>query len=71
MKKLLLLVVVLSFSTLAFAGPITYTIDFEQYAAYTQITNQYAAQDATFTNALQLVVPSMTTSIIRLIPAAV
>jgi|ERR1035441_1140316 hypothetical protein len=57
MKKLLLLVLVLSFSSLAFAGPITYTIDFEQYSAYTQITNQYAAQNATFTNALQLVEP--------------
>ncbi|MFZ1137499.1 MAG: PEP-CTERM sorting domain-containing protein [Candidatus Korobacteraceae bacterium] len=56
MKKLLLLVCLLSLSSLAMANA-TFTIDFEQYAAYTQITNQYAAQDATFNNALQLVVP--------------
>ncbi|MGA9566014.1 MAG: PEP-CTERM sorting domain-containing protein [Candidatus Korobacteraceae bacterium] len=56
MKKLLLLVCLLSLSSLAMANA-TYTINFEQYSAYTQITNQYAAQDATFDNALQLVVP--------------
>ena len=55
MKKLLPFVFLLSLSSLAYASPIT--IDFEQYPAYTQITNQYAAQDVTFTNALQLVVP--------------
>ncbi len=55
LHKLLLPVLVLSCSPLAFAG--TYTINFEQYAEYTQISNQYAAQDVTFTNALQLVAP--------------
>ncbi len=54
MKKLLLLLCLVSLSSLAFAT--TITIDFEQYSAYTQITNQYAG--VTFTNALQLVVPS-------------
>jgi len=58
MKKYLLLICFLSLSSLAFANVVTYTIDFEQYAAYTQITNQYAASDGVvFTNALQLVVP--------------
>src|ERR1039458_8186494 len=56
MKKLLLLVVLLSFSSFAFCDVIT--INFEQYAEYTQITNQYQASDGvTFTNALQLVAP--------------
>ena len=35
----------------------TYTIDFEQLASYTQVTNQYAAQFVLFDNALQLNVP--------------
>ena len=56
MKKLLLLAAVVSLSSFTFASVVT--IDFEQYPAYTQITNQYAASDgAVFTNALQLVVP--------------
>jgi hypothetical protein len=54
MKKVLLLLVLVSLSPLAFANT---TLNFEQYPEYTQITNQYAAQDATFTNALQLVAP--------------
>lgn len=56
MKKLclLLLLLLVSFSSFAFANVVT-TIDFEQYSSYTQITNQYAG--VTFTNALQLVVP--------------
>jgi|SRR5215469_13259114 len=53
MKKLLLLLFLVSLSSLAFAT--TITIDFEQYASYTQITNQYAGVN--FTNALQLVAP--------------
>jgi hypothetical protein len=55
MKKLVLLFVVVSFSSLAFAG--SETINFEQYAEYTQITNQYSNLGVTFTNALQLVAP--------------
>ena len=56
MKKLLPLVVLLSFASLALAN--TTTINFEQYPLYTQITNQYAATDGVvFTNALQLVAP--------------
>lgn len=56
MKKLLLLVLVLSLSSITFASVIT--INFEQYSLYTQITNQYQASDgAVFTNALQLVAP--------------
>lgn len=54
MKKILLLPAVLWLSPLAFAST---TIDFEEQPEYTQITNQYSAQDATFTNALQLVAP--------------
>ena len=55
-KLLLLLVSALALSTSAFAGD--FMINFEQYAGYTQITNQYtASDDVTFTNALQLVVP--------------
>jgi len=56
MKKLLLLFVVLSVSSLAFAG--TETINFEQYAEFTQITNQYSALGVTFDSALQLVAPN-------------
>jgi hypothetical protein len=56
MKKLMLLVLVLSLSTLAFAG--SETIDFEQYAQFTQITNQYSAMGVTFDSALQLVAPN-------------
>lgn len=59
MKKPLLFVVVvmlLCLSSMAFAG--TVTINFEQYGAYTQITNQYAGQGISFTNALQLVAPA-------------
>ncbi|MGA3132345.1 MAG: PEP-CTERM sorting domain-containing protein [Terracidiphilus sp.] len=55
MKRILLLLVLVSVSPLAFAD--SFTIDFEQYSGFTQITNQYAAEDATFTNALQLVAP--------------
>ncbi len=55
MKKILLLLVLLSLSPLALAD--TFTLNFEQYPEFTQITNQYAAEDATFTNALQLVAP--------------
>ena len=56
MKKLLLLVVVVSLSSLTFATVVT--INFEQYAGYTQITNQYQSSDGvTFANALQLVAP--------------
>ena len=55
MKKLMLLVALLSLSSLAFSNVIT-TIDFEQYSAYTQITTQYAGVDFG-SNALQLVVP--------------
>ena len=54
MKKVLLLTALVGFSPLAFANT---TIDFEQYANFTQITNQYSAQDATFTDAEQLVAP--------------
>jgi hypothetical protein len=54
MKKVLLLIFIASLSSLAFANSIT-TINFEQYSAYTQITNQYPG--VTFDNALQLVVP--------------
>ena len=59
MKKPLLFVVgvmLLCLSSMAFAGDVT-TIDFEQYSAYTQITNQYAGEGVLFTNALQLVAP--------------
>jgi PEP-CTERM motif len=55
MKKLLVVAVAMAFSSIAYAN--TFTIDFEQYTEFTQITNQYSAQDATFTNALQLVAP--------------
>ena len=54
--RLLLPALLLSCSSLAFAGPVT-TINFEQYSEYTQITNQYASEGATFTNSLQLVAP--------------
>lgn len=54
MKKVLLMTVLVGFSPLAFANT---TIDFEQYSEFTQITTQYSAEDATFTNALQLVAP--------------
>lgn len=54
MKKILILPVLVWLSPLAFANT---TINFEQYSEYTQITNQYSAEDATFTNALQLVAP--------------
>jgi len=59
MKKALLpLLVVLSLSAFAFAGSESFSINFEQYAGYTQITNQYTASDlVTFQNSLQLVAP--------------
>jgi hypothetical protein len=57
MKRVLLPLLVLAFSAFAFAGSENFTINFEQYPEYTQITNQYAGQYATFTNALQLVAP--------------
>jgi len=56
MKRVLLPLLVLALSCSAFAGSST-TINFEQYAGYTQITNQYAAEGVTFQNALQLVAP--------------
>src|SRR5271166_5921604 len=57
MKKILLPLLVLALSGFALAGSQTFSIDFEQYSAYTQITNQYDGQYADFTNALQLVSP--------------
>jgi hypothetical protein len=60
-KRLLFLGVLLAFSALAHAVGLTYTIDFEEYSAYTQITNQYAAQGVTFVNAMQLVAPDYDT----------
>jgi hypothetical protein len=57
MKKFFILLALLSFAPLAFADTVHYSINFEQYPEFTQITNQYAADDATFTNALQLVAP--------------
>ena len=54
MKKILTIAALVSLSPLVFA---TTTIDFEQYSEYTQITNQYSVQGATFTNAMQLVAP--------------
>jgi hypothetical protein len=56
MRKALLPLLVLALSCFAFAGSQT-TINFEQYAGYTYITNQYAADGVTFQNALQLVAP--------------
>jgi hypothetical protein len=56
LKKLLVLLAVLTFSALAFAG--SDTINFEQYSAYTTISNQYLASDGvSFSSALQLVAP--------------
>lgn len=55
MHRLLLLVLPLSCSSLAFAG--TQTINFEQYGQNTIITNQYAAEGVTFFNAIELVSP--------------
>jgi hypothetical protein len=57
MHRLLLLVLLLSCSSLAFAGPTTYSINFEQLGAYTQVTSQYSADDVTFTNAMQVTEP--------------
>jgi hypothetical protein len=58
MSKALTLLLLLGLSTFAFAGSQSFTINFEQYAGYTQISNQYAADDGvTFQNALQLVAP--------------
>jgi hypothetical protein len=57
LKMLLSLAGLLAFSSLAHALPTTYTIDFEQYSEFTQITNQYSADYVTFQNALQLVAP--------------
>jgi len=55
-KKLSVLLAVLTFSALAFAG--SDTINFEQYSAYTTISNQYLASDGvSFSSALQLVAP--------------
>jgi hypothetical protein len=55
METLFLAAALLSFSSMAFAE--TFTINFEEYPEFTQITNQYSGQYATFTNALQLVAP--------------
>jgi hypothetical protein len=60
-KRLLFLAVVLSFSSLAYAGPLTNTINFEQYGSFTEITNQYASQGVTFVNAMELVAPDLDT----------
>jgi hypothetical protein len=68
--RLLFLGVLLAFSSLAHAGPLSYTIDFEEYSAYTQITNQYAAQGVTFVNAMQLVAPGYDNIDFPPIPAA-
>src|SRR5271167_5162240 len=57
MNRMLLPLLVLALSAFAFAGSESFSINFEQYPEYTQITNQYAGQYATFTNALQLVAP--------------
>lgn len=57
LKMLLSLAGLLTFSSLAHALPTTYTINFEQYSEYTQITNQYSADYVTFQNAMQLVAP--------------
>jgi len=57
MKKALLPLLVFAFSAFAFAGSESFSINFEQYPEYTQITNQYAAQFVTFSNSLQLVAP--------------
>ena len=57
MKKALVPLVVLALSCFAFAGSQSFSINFEQYSGYTQITNQYAADGVTFQNALQLVAP--------------
>jgi len=57
MKRLLFLALLLSLSSMAFAGTVT-TIGFEDYPGYTQIDNQYASDGVLFSNALQLVVPS-------------
>lgn len=57
MKKALLPLLVLALSAFAFAGTQNFSINFEQYSAYTQIDNQYSGQYATFSNALQLVAP--------------
>lgn len=59
MKKALLPLLIMGLSAFAMAGSQSFTINFEQYAGYTQISNQYTGSDlATFTNALQLVAPS-------------
>jgi hypothetical protein len=55
--RLVLLVLLLSSPSLVFAGPVTTTINFEQFPEYTVITNQYAGDDVTFANSLQLVAP--------------
>ncbi|MGA2048419.1 MAG: PEP-CTERM sorting domain-containing protein [Terracidiphilus sp.] len=54
MNRLLLLVLTLSCSSLAFAGPITTTINFAGQAGYTYLSNQYASQGVTFSNSLVL-----------------
>jgi hypothetical protein len=55
MKKILLLLVLLSLSPLALAS--TFTLNFEQYPEFTQIVGQYEAEDIVFGNAMQLVAP--------------
>jgi hypothetical protein len=56
LKKLWVLAAVLALSALAFAG--SDMINFEQYSAYTVISNQYLATDGvSFSNSLQLVAP--------------
>jgi predicted heme/steroid binding protein len=51
-KRILILPVLVWLSPLAFAS--SYTIDFEGISAYTSITNQYSADDVSFTNAMEL-----------------
>jgi hypothetical protein len=58
MRKYVVLIALLSFaSSLAFADEQTFLINFEQYPEFTQITNQYTDDLATFTNSLELVAP--------------
>jgi hypothetical protein len=57
MKKLLLVALAMLFPSSAFADSQPTTINFEQFPEFTQITNQYSAEGAVFTNALELVAP--------------
>jgi hypothetical protein len=69
MHRLLLLVLPLSCSSLAFAGDDVPSTS-NSMARYTIITNQYAAEGVTFFNAIELVSgPATTTAIFRRTPA--